>query len=503
MSRRPRPNIILICADQHRADALGCEGHPVCRTPHLDRLAATGTRFNRCYATNPVCSPSRATIATGCDSRRHGVRRNGIPLTRDIPTLADLVQAAGYATVAVGKTHHRPHNEGVPTAPFYGFEQLISSEDNKVGPYLDWAMREYPEFEGYFIGTLFNLPANPDYWKGRRNLPREVEACRRKHVQPLEISRTCNWGYGHYSPLPEPAHQTAWLTDRAIDAVSQHDGSRPLMLWVGYQDPHNPFDPPATWRERYDPAQVGDPIPAEDRGAEVPLHIRNYRDFYRDFTPQDWRTLRALYFGGVSFMDDGIGRLLDQVERTLDMRNTIVAYLSDHGEILGDHGIMGKWAYHYDSCMRVPLIARWDGHWDAGRTSEAIVELTDLLPTLRDAAGLKDDAIRDGRSMRPVLTGDTDALRECAYAESYGGAPGDATPAPLNWARTIRTRTWRASFYPGQAHGELYNLDEDPTELNNRWTDPSCRTVIEEHRRLLADRLVLMDYPLSPPPYAV
>jgi len=271
------PNIVIICSDQHRADTIGSYGSKVCRTPNLDRLADQGVRFDRCYANNPVCSPSRATIMTGTQSRRHRVMRNGIPCRTDLPTFADVLKQEGYRTAAVGKMHLTPHNQGVAQAPFYGFDELENSEDPKIGPFLDWALENYPEYEGYFLGTLFNLPTNDDYWKGKRDFREEVLPCREKHLKPIEISDTCNWGYGHFSPLPEEAHQTTWITNRAIARVEEHDGEQPLLLWVGYQDPHNPFDPPKRFREMYDPDEMASPVGTETDDAKLPPHLQAFR----------------------------------------------------------------------------------------------------------------------------------------------------------------------------------------------------------------------------------
>ena len=170
MALKTSPNIIIICSDQHRVDSIGSYGSEHCRTPVLDRLSEQGVQFNQCFANNPVCSPSRATIMTGCQSRRHGLVRNGYALGRELPTFVDRLQAVGYRTSAVGKLHLTPHGQGVAAAPFFGFEHVENSEDPKIGPFLDWVLREYPQYEGYFLGTLFNLPVTDAYWRGRRDL---------------------------------------------------------------------------------------------------------------------------------------------------------------------------------------------------------------------------------------------------------------------------------------------------------------------------------------------
>lgn len=491
------PHIILICSDQHRADSISAYGNPVCRTPNLDRIAAQGVLLERCFAQNPVCSPQRSSLLTGRLSRNHGVYVNGIPLTRGLPTLADILAARGYRTAAFGKLHLAPQNEGVPPAPHYGFEHLEYLEDSKVGPYTEWVLSQFPEFEGYIIGTMFNLPNREQYWKGRRDFRKEYLHARERHVRPLEISGTCNWGFGHYNPMPEQSHQNAWIADRVLARLEACDPSEPQFLWVGFVDPHNPFDPPGRFQRMYPPESVDERIHRDGEEDLWPPHTRAFRRYYEVFTEQDWRILRALYYGSVAFMDEQIGRIVAAIEERLDMRNTILVYAADHGEILGDHGICGKCAYHYDSCIRVPMICRWDGHWGAGLREREITESTDLVPTLLEAVGVEDGPVMDGMSLGPLLRGERLAApRGHAYSESYSGGPEDPTPAPITWAKTIRTDRWRATFYPNADYGELFDLANDPEEVYNLWFKPEQRAVVDEHRRILLNRLVMMDYPI-------
>jgi arylsulfatase A-like enzyme len=455
------PNLILICSDQLRTNSIGAYGSAVCCTPNLDRFAAQGVTLDRCFAENPVCMPSRATMFTGLESRHHGATGNSIALPRSFPTLADVLKTAGYRTVAVGKLHLTPQSQGIHAAPHYGFDETDSTEDNRIGPYLDWALRNFPEHEGYLLGTLFNLPMNDDYWRGRRDLRKEYLQAREKHVVPLEISKTCNWGFGHFSPLPEEAHPTRWITDRAIARLTEHDTNRPLLLWVGYVAPHNPFDPPKRFRERYQWEDVALPVGLELDESRLPVCVGGGRRYYKQFTERDHRVLRALYYGSVTFLDEQIGRLLAEIERRFDMNNTIVMCLADHGEHLGDHGLYGKSCYHYDASIRVPCICRWDGHWQRGARSRGIVELTDLMPTLLDACSIPKQPTMDGRSFAPLLRGEATAGgRDHAFIESYDGGPEDPTPAPFTHAKTIRTARWRATFFSAGQPGRTLRSGE-------------------------------------------
>ena len=491
-----QPNLIWICSDHHRADAAGCYGNQVCQTPELDRLAAQGVLFERCFSHNPVCMPARAAMMTGCYSHRTRVVRNGIPLREDLPCAAHLLGREGYQTAAVGKLHLTPEHEGPNEAPYYGFRHVDSVEDSTVGPYMDWVFEQFPEYEGYVIGTLFNIPPHDEYWRGRRDLRREYLAAREDYVLPHEISKTCNWGFGHYSPLPEEAHKNTWITDRALERIAGLAGEAPLFLWVGYVDPHSPFDPPGRYRDMYSADDVDERVRRDGEEDLWPPHHRAFRQYHKRFTEQDWRVLRALFYGSVTFTDNQIGRIIAALESTCDMQNTIVVYTCDHGELLGDHGLCGKNAYHYDSCIRVPLICRWDGRYGRGIRSSEIVEQPDLLPSLFATMGVDMPAHTQGKSFAPLLRGESwEEARGHAYIESFNGAPEDPSPPPVTWARTIRSRGWRATFYPESDCGELFDLRNDPDELYNLWYDPEQRPVIEEHRRILMDRLIMLDFP--------
>ncbi|MCE9591517.1 MAG: sulfatase-like hydrolase/transferase [Planctomycetes bacterium] len=499
----PRPpNILFICSDQHRADAMSCYGNPICRTPNLDRLAASGVLLERCHSQNPVCCPQRCSIMTGRLSRNHGRLTNGGSLRTDLPTLPSILAAHGYRTAAVGKLHLTSHADAIPATPYYGFQSVTPLEDSRIGPYLDWVLEKFPEQAGYSIGALFNLPTDENFWRGKRDFRKEYLAAREKYVKPLEISATCNWGFGHWSTLPEAAHQNTWLADRAIEQINgggREQNDKPLFLWLGFVDPHNPFDPPGRFQKMYDPAAMPPPIfrPGEEAGWTP--HHHAMRKYFSVFTRRDWQTLKALYYGSVTFMDEQIGRVLDHARRTLDMENTIVVYTADHGEILGDHGICGKSAYHYDPCHHVPMILQWEGRFAAGARRETITELTDIMPTLLDAAGVHTDAALDARSFAPLLMDDGSGYtpRGHAYIESYAGGPEDPTHSPHTWAKTIRTDRWRATFYPDPEIGELYDMHNDPEETHNLWRDPAARPVIEDHRATLMTRMMLTDFPVA------
>jgi arylsulfatase A-like enzyme len=260
---------------------------------------------------------------------------------------------------------------------------------------------------------------------------------------------------------------------------------------------------PRTRFRTYAPDDMPERLRRDGEAADFPPHTRAHVENLRGFTESDWATLRALYYGGVSFMDHSIGRLLDGIEAKLDMANTIVVYLSDHGELLGDHGLAGKSAYHYDGGIRVPLICRWDGHWPAGERREQIVEQTDLIPTLLDAAGVAAPPM-DGQSFAPLLaTPEQFTARDHAFVASYGGGPEDPTPDPVTWARTIRSEQYRVTFYADPDVGECFDLHADPHELHNRWRDPAMAAVITEHRTMLVSRLILQEHPHRARPWRV
>ncbi|MEM7627494.1 MAG: sulfatase-like hydrolase/transferase [Planctomycetota bacterium] len=360
-----RPNILLITSDQHRADTLGCAGHPCVQTPHLDLLAYQGIRFNNAYVDCPVCTPARTALITG--RRAH---ENGMPAYNDQHRierprehfLGALLTAAGYQTELVGKTHW--HTE--------------------------------PDFRGGFEHVT---------WMAHLRQQQLVETGR----AGLQTGLGYNEMPPSVSPFPRHLYQTDWCVDRALDFLSTRERAQPFALWVSLQDPHPPLIIHEPYYSMYRDADIPEPtVPAWVGTDNEPLNLYRFRHIFNKgpATAAEVRAMRAVYYGMVTNLDHQLGRLLAQLQLDGDLDNTLIVYTSDHGEALGDFGNFAK-SLFYEAQAKVPLIVRPPTHWGTapGRVTRDLVEWVDLLPTLCDVAGAQTPEDVTGRSLTPALRG--------------------------------------------------------------------------------------------------
>lgn len=450
-----RPNILWICTDQQRFDTLGCYGNPLVRSPRIDALAGSGFRFDRAYCQNPLCTPSRASFLTGRYPRTTRARQNGqsIPATEILVTKA--LADSGYTCGLAGKLHlsavqpsrspdeERRIDDGY--AEFYWSHH--PDDDWSTGDYARW-LREQ--------GRSFGRTAHP----------------RSGHVQ---------------TSVAEEFHQTTWCVDRAIDFISRHGSDEnPWLFSINCFDPHHPFDPPANYLERYldrvDEIPLPNYVPGEldSKPAWQQVdHLGAYGGqfgFYpfKEMEEHDHRLIRAAYWAMCDLIDVQVGRLIDHLDRTGQRENTIVLFMSDHGEMLGDHGFYLKGPFFYEPAIRVPLLISWPGRIAPGTETQALVELVDLAPTLLEAAGQKPLPGMQGHSLWPLLLGRKPASHhhDDIYCEHYGTIhrqPG----RPTAYATMVRTATHKLVAVHGHEFGELYDLTIDPDETVNRYLDPS------------------------------
>lgn len=482
MSDHVRPNVLFITTDQHRFDAVGFMGSTEVHTPNLDRLAASGVVFERCYVTNPVCMPSRASMLTGQFPDANGVRRNGIEVPDAPWGLARTFLAAGYRTGMFGKTHFAPlrkdygpgtrfhdWNQG---ETYYGFQERAITHDLKDyvsgeqthyrdhhGPqanfirddYLDWMKQEHPE--------TWRLAV-------REGLP-EGETAAASEL----------WT----SAIPPELHQSHWIADRTMDFVAR-SGDDPWFAWCSFVDPHHPFNAPAAYRERYDPATFAAPVWADDE-LDRRSHFHRERSAEQRATwLEHWREYRAQYYAMISLIDDEIGRLLGCLETSGQAANTVVVFTADHGELLGDHGLSRKGLFHYEPLIHVPLVIAGPGVDGAGTRQTGIVQTVDAITTMLALAEVPVPPEMQGMSLRPWLTGErTDAIQPFALVTNGGEGP-HYDPWP-ELRTLVRDDGWKLQHYVGEDWLELDDLKADPHELDPR--DPDTHQA--EVRSLLAD----------------
>lgn len=512
-----RPNVLWFLADQFRADAVGAAGNRVIRTPGLDRIAREGILFSRFYVNNPVCMPSRASMFTGRYPSTHGTCRNGIPLRPSEATLASALARAGYATAAIGKVHlggggfrlrdgvhldpesiHR--DVGLPgrvvdrfwrswDGPYYGFQhvQLTTQHGERVtrgGHYGQWIHDEHADFAD---------AAEPE-----------------RALAPLTGALE-SWKSG----LPVELHHSNWVADRTIRYLESHRDT-PFFAFCSFPDPHRPFCPPAPYCDMYDPASMVSPIPNRGEFDHMPPHFQlRYRGLteqipyspggvqgavapdypLRDLSETHLREIMAHYYGMISLLDSGIARVLDALDRLGLADNTIVLFCSDHGELLGDHGLLYKGPFHYESMIRAPLLIRWPGVAAPGRVHDGLISGVDLMPTLLEVCGAPAEPGVQGQSATGILRGSTEPHRECALLEHIEARRKGQTLGMQ--VTTLVTSRHKLTYYPGYDFGELFDLSDDPQEYTNLWADPGARELRAELLAQLLEVLCRREEPLG------
>lgn len=429
------PNILFITTDHLRYDTLGYTGDDVIQTPAIDRLASESMRMNNCFVQNPVCAPSRATFMTGRYPKNHGVRWNGSRLSENEVTMIEHFKSHGYKTACVGKHH-------------IGQEKFLKNLDH---------------LEASGIRRGWNERADGDYTV--------------HHPNPFEQyvrDRGYEYATGYALPgfrdklgavpsdLPEDCHIDAYVGMKSIEYLESLEGDDPFFLWAGFYGPHHPYVPSGRFATMYDPDQLPPFENAGDDLAKKPVEYRLYFQAeehkfkgFPEASDETFRDMKAAYYGMVSQIDWQVGLLLDTLKAKGLSENTVVVFLSDHGEFLGDHGIPAKAPFLLDCMLHVPCLVKVPGQ--VAKDCDALVESIDLFPTLSSLAGCMAPECVQGRDMKPVWEG-ADEGRDCIFAEAVD-------------KRCIRTRNWKYIYYPGKTYGELYNVAKDPHEFNNLYDE--------------------------------
>jgi len=446
-----RPNILWICTDQQRYDTIGALGNPYVDTPNIDRLVAEGTAFTHAYCQCPICTPSRTSFLTGQYASAIHVNGNGNSHFPDDPPLVTRTLAdAGYDCGLIGKLH-------------------LSSAYGRIEQRVD---------DGYRYWQYSHAPRD-DWEKGHDY----ADWVRSKGEILGELTKSLDG-------VPAELHQTTWCAEKTIDFMKENrDG--PWLASVNIYDPHPPFNPPKTYRDMFDPAKVNAPIFREsDLEQQKKLEAIDFQgkakapvelDIKSPIMPhspgvagdpnaggkRDARTLIAAYYAMIKLIDDQVGRMIDALEETGQRDNTLIIFTSDHGETLGDHGLVQKGCRFYEGLVRVPLIFSWPGHVKSGVVTDALIELRDIAPLLLELVGLDMPDRMDAKSIVSLLSGDqaSDEHRDFVRSEYYNAlqAP-DATHATM-----YRNRRYKLVVYHGHGLGELYDLQEDPDEFDNLW----------------------------------
>ncbi|WP_306256580.1 sulfatase [Pararhizobium sp. IMCC21322] len=450
------PNILWFCTDQQRFDTISALGNSEINTPNLDAFCTQGWAFTSAYVQSPICTPSRASMLTGRYPASHHVMRNG---ASEFPASEELVSGvladAGYRCGLVGKLHLSAQSKGEKRPQNDGFS------------YFDW--NPQPAYQGG--------PNGYTDWLEEKGID---------HAE-LFADRTTFCGAG----VPAEHHQTTWAGERAKEFIAE-DSDKPWFLMVNVFDPHPPFDPPAEYLNRYNPQNLRPPAYRDSDQANqeflsnTPFQTRKPLDVFGP-TPDrngsgadpsrpgqvaakppqsfDGRAVKAAYYAMIELIDDVFGSLLKHLEHLGQDGETLVIFTSDHGEMLGDHGLLYKGCRFYDQLVRVPLIIRKPGSVVAGTTSDALVESIDIAATILDCADVQAPPRMQGRSFWPLIQGNGDPheFRPSVTAE-YNDTLAHFEP---EHGSMVFDGTYKTCVYENHGLLEVYNLKEDPGEFNN------------------------------------
>lgn len=456
-----KPNVLVIFADQMRADTMGCAGHPLIKTPNLDRLAREGIHFQRAYSPDPICVPARASFTTGNYPHKcTGSKNNSGRIRDDQIKIAELFGQNGYRTYASGKLHYVPYSPPGTPRLLHGFQRCALHESGRI-------IQQFgPD------GTVEGLEDYHDY-----------------------LNRVGWGGYGrahglgnndiHPAPAPMPAEHyvDAWVCSRALEFLGEHrrdHAGKPWFMFMSFPKPHAPYDPPRPYDTLYDPREVPVPFRAREteRQPRTPTkQVEKKTHGWDLWSPQMYQVARAHYYGQVTFQDLQIGRMLTYLEETEQLANTVIVYTADHGDLLGDFGFFAKSSF-YRGSVDIPLIVHWPMRLQRGLRPDALVGLQDLLPTLAELASIPLPQPVDGMDLSNLLEGRPFQRRE--FYVSYCMS----SPNQLYMVADAYHKYLYSQVGP---YEELYDLVHDPDELTNIAVEPRAETTLKLMRRRLRE----------------
>ncbi|MCU4157876.1 sulfatase-like hydrolase/transferase [Carboxylicivirga sp. A043] len=470
-------NFLLITSDQHHWMAMGYN-NPDVQTPNLERLAKRGVVFDRAYCPNPTCTPTRASIITGMMPSQHGAYVLGTKLPEEVITIGDELSNAGYQTALIGKAHFQPFEgtaefpslEAYPilqeldfwrnfSGPFYGFNHIELARNHGDEPhvgqhYVIW-MEEKLKSEG----------KAPNSWKNWFRKP----------------TGTSEAQYGLWN-LPEEYHMNTWIAERTNQLLEDCTRKKkPFFMWASFFDPHPPYLVSGKWADMYDPIQMKVPEIKEGEMDDMPPVYKKTQEQHPDFsefkdsklwsaglgshitrTNKEKAKDMALYYGMISFMDQEIGKILDKLDELGLTEKTIVLFTTDHGHVYGQHGLIKKGPFMYEDLVKVPMIVACPGTIPQGERSPSLQSLIDIAPTFLSLAGLDAPRCMTGVDQKTVWKGDVESLRNNVLVENH------QQPYSL-YQKQLITERYKLTTYMNHSYGELFDLKNDPGELNNLW----------------------------------
>lgn len=449
-----KPNIVFIFSDQQRADTMGYAGDPVAITPHLDQLAAQGTVFRHCCTSSPVCMPARASMMTGHPVHQHGVWAFANPELRHGQSHVRNIRDAGYRTGVVGKTHLWRHGEGHASA--------------HIEEMRDWGFVDARETTGP-SESLVTDSLYTDHLRDKGLL----EKHRQYFDMYLRGERPFPWELPP-TKLPTEDHLDVFIGGLAEQWIEDCQADEPFYLQVNFGGPHDPWDAPPEYRARYNPDEM--PLSLREAGTgpkspHVELLLKYAPNKLDQMGTAQNQLMKANYYSKVTLIDDCIGGIVRKLEERNLLNNTWIVFSSDHGEMLGDHGLLAKKVF-YDAAVNVPCLFRAPHGQGQGITPALTCHL-DIVATLIDISGAAPLEDTDGQSVMPILTGESNRSPRTAVLSELG--------LPPSAFAMLRTADHKLSVDAKTRQPiEFYHLSEDPNELHNLINEPGYRAAQEQ-----------------------
>jgi len=459
-----RPNILLIMADQFRGDCLGVNGHPDVKTPYLDALAMNGVNFTKAYTACPSCVPARAALFTGMGQKNHKRVSYDDAVPWEYPNLlAGELSKVGYYTQAVGKMHVYPvrNNCGFHNVELHdGYMHYIR---NPNVPYYEHQQIA----DDYF------------YWlKDKKGLLADL----------TDGGLECNSWLSRPWQYEEELHPTNWVASRSVDFLRRRDRSKPFFLFASFVRPHSPFDAPQHYFDMYNNMQLSQSPVGEwaEENNEYRTAGNTHNSMYMSTDTELARQSKVGYYACITHLDHQIGRLWQAIVDDGELRNTFIIFVSDHGEMMGDHHMFRK-SVPYEGSARIPFIIQPHAGFDfagagsnRGTVVDEIVELRDVMPTLLDIAQAEIPESVDGISLLDIMRRTEGATREYIHGEHELGERSN---------HYIVTKRDKYIWYSQTGLEQYFDLESDPSELLNKTGDINCKDRIEKMRGWLIDEL--------------
>jgi len=406
-------------SDEHGAQFSSTYGHPIIETPNMDRLADQGVTFDSNYCNSPLCIPSRASFMTGQYVSTNQIWDNTKPIPVDRLTWPYLLRNEGYDTALSGKMHL------VGPDALHGFEEQLARD-----PHIEEPLEHFRWSNG--------IPQATEDWKHLREASPGI------------------------SPMIKADDEMEKAAVKYLSDPARHD--KPFAMCVGFIAPHFPFIVPEPYFSKYYPDNVSMPNLPDGHLDELPPSARRLRQMFGldgDWTDDEIARARAAYFGLCTYLDDKIGLLMDTLEEQGLAENTVIVHTSDHGDMLGEHGLWRKMSF-YEQSANVPLQISWPGNFKQGLRIGEAVSNVDAVATILDLAGVKlDKWDLDGQSLIRALHGDTSGLNDVAICEHFA----HGTDRPMGM---VRSGKWKLCYGHGNpVEIELYDLESDPYEFTN------------------------------------